>query len=75
MPEVEVIEGEQASTTCLATGKPPPTYTWINENSRADLGSTDRFSVNAKTGLLIINHVEYNDNSYYKCVANNSAGL
>lgn len=74
MDEVEVIEGEQASTSCSATGKPPPTYTWIKENTRENLATTDRFSMNPNTGLLIINHVELNDESYYKCVAENPAG-
>lgn len=74
MSEVEVIEGEQASTTCQASGKPPPKYTWIKENTREDLSVSDRFSMNPNTGLLIINHIELNDESFYKCVAENPAG-
>lgn len=74
MSEVKVIEGESASIVCNATGKPPPTYTWIKEMTRENLATTDRFDVNKNTGMLIINRVESNDDSHYKCVAENTAG-
>lgn len=72
--EIKVIEGELATANCSASGKPPPTYTWIKEMTRENLGTTDRFDVNKNTGLLIINRVEINDESKYTCVAENQAG-
>lgn len=74
MKDISIIEGESASAKCIATGKPPPYYTWIKDSTRQDLSRTDRFDVKANSGLLIINRVEYNDNGVYTCVANNSAG-
>lgn len=74
MEDISVIEGETASTKCVATGKPPPSYTWIKDSTQQDLSRTDRFGVQPNLGVLIINRVEYNDNGVYTCVANNSAG-
>ncbi|RZC33481.1 fasciclin-2, partial [Asbolus verrucosus] len=74
MNEVSVIEGETASTKCVATGKPPPTYIWIKEHTSQDLSKTDRFDVKKNTGDLIITKVESNDDGVYKCTAENPAG-
>ncbi|XP_017782397.1 PREDICTED: fasciclin-2 isoform X2 [Nicrophorus vespilloides] len=74
LKEISIIEGEQASVQCSGSGKPPPEYTWIKEKTRENLATTDRFDVKKNTGLLIINKVEYNDNSVYKCIAENQAG-
>lgn len=30
---LEVLEGETASLTCKATGKPQPTYRWTKQNT------------------------------------------
>lgn len=73
MREVSVIEGLSASVQCNATGKPPPTYSWIKENTREDLSITNRFKVMKETGLLIINDVKYDDNGKYICRAENMA--
>lgn len=52
---IEVVEGETVDVTCHASGKPPPTYTWIKSNRKANLGTIgDRFSVNDQTGTIII---------------------
>lgn len=32
--KVEIKEGESASITCKARGKPPPTYSWIKASTR-----------------------------------------
>lgn len=74
MDTVAIIEGESASVQCNGTGKPPPSFNWIKEDTRQDLSITDRFDVKKTTGLLIINRVELNDNSLYKCIAENQAG-
>ncbi|CAH0560938.1 unnamed protein product [Brassicogethes aeneus] len=74
MNTISVVEGETASVTCSAHGKPPPTFTWIKEKTREDLARTDRFDVKKNTGELIINRVEFNDDSMYKCIAENPAG-
>ncbi|KAK4886441.1 hypothetical protein RN001_002712 [Aquatica leii] len=71
---VEVVEGEEASIICNGTGKPPPSFTWIKEKTRQDLSVADRFTVKKNTGSLVIHKVEFNDDSFYKCVAENNAG-
>lgn len=73
MEEVSVTEGQTASIQCSAKGKPPPSYKWIKESTNQDLSNTDRFSVKATSGLLVISKVEYGDNGYYICVAKNDA--
>lgn len=72
---VSVIEGEAAWVKCRANGKPPPIYTWIKETTRQDLSKTDRFDVKKNVGDLVINRVEFNDDDYYKCTAENQAGI
>lgn len=73
MEEVSVTEGRTASVQCTATGKPPPSYKWIQDKTNKDLSKEDRFSVNPTNGLLIMNRVEYNDNGNYTCEAKNDA--
>lgn len=75
MEPVEVVEGEEASIICNGTGKPPPAFKWIKENTREDLSVVDRFTVKKNTGALVIHRVEFNDDSLYKCVAENTAGM
>ncbi|XP_024080358.1 fasciclin-2 isoform X1 [Cimex lectularius] len=71
----EVVDGESASVSCKATGKPDPTYKWIKGSSRADLSmSSDRFAVNDKTGDLTITKVTHEDNGDFICFALNAAG-
>lgn len=74
MEPVSVVEGETASVMCSATGKPPPIYTWIKSDLRNDLSKTDRFFVKNTTGELIMNRVEFGDDGYYKCKAENMGG-
>ncbi|XP_044749607.1 fasciclin-2 isoform X2 [Coccinella septempunctata] len=75
IPTVSVTEGESAIVKCKATGKPPPKYTWIKVGTSEDLRKADRFNVKEITGDLLISRVEFNDQSSYKCVAENEAGL
>ncbi|XP_044255694.1 fasciclin-2 isoform X2 [Tribolium madens] len=74
MAPVSVIEGEQAWTKCEATGKPPPIYSWIKQRNSEDLSKSDRFTVKQTTGNLLISKVEFNDDDFYKCTAENKAG-
>lgn len=72
---LEVVEGESAAVQCMAEGKPAPTYTWIRASTQQNLGSSsERFSVNDRTGLLSILRVAREDNGVIKCIANNGAG-
>lgn len=75
MEPITIIEGETASARCMATGKPPPTFQWIKLKERQDLAVTDRFEVKERTGELIMNRVEFNDDGHYKCTAKNSVGF
>ena len=70
---IEVIEGQIGTATCKSVGKPPPKYRWIKENTKQDLKETSRFSVNENTGVLTINPVQIDDESFYQCVAENPA--
>lgn len=49
---VEVVEGESASVTCLARGKPRPQYSWIRSDNDLNLASTGRSTVNENTGTI-----------------------
>nr|CAD7605377.1 unnamed protein product [Timema genevievae] len=71
---VEVIEGEQASVTCKAKGKPQPKFSWIKSLKQENLASADRFGVNELTGVLTITRVTKEDDGEYVCVAKNAAG-
>nr|CAD7417124.1 unnamed protein product [Timema cristinae] len=71
---VEVIEGEQASVTCKAKGKPQPKFSWIKSLKQENLASADRFAVNELTGVLTITRVTKEDDGEYVCVAKNAAG-
>lgn len=70
----DFIEGEAAEIRCNATGKPNPTYTWVKQSTQENLAKSDRFTVEEHTGILRINRVEQNDDSDYKCYAQNPAG-
>ncbi|XP_022912718.1 fasciclin-2-like isoform X2 [Onthophagus taurus] len=74
IPSATVVEGESASVVCKAHSKPPSNYTWIKVDSREDLSKKDRFDVRPNTGEMFINRAEFNDNSVYKCIAENPAG-
>ncbi|XP_023709621.1 fasciclin-2 isoform X4 [Cryptotermes secundus] len=70
---VRVVETETASVTCKASGKPPPTFSWIRLPTQEDLATADRFSVDKYTGTLTIRDVSKDDDGDYKCVATNAA--
>lgn len=76
MPKsLEVVDGESASITCNASGKPAPVYTWLKGSTKQNLAAaSDRFIVNEITGVLTITKVARDDNTEFKCIANNRAG-
>ncbi|XP_076639509.1 neural cell adhesion molecule fasciclin 2 isoform X2 [Colletes latitarsis] len=71
---VNIIEGEDASVRCIARGKPPPQFTWVKSLTKQNLSNTDRFGVDADTGVLTITNVNRNDAGEYECRATNAAG-
>lgn len=76
LPErIEAVEGQSFSMKCNATGKPPPMIEWIKDRTQQNLAVADRFQVDERTGLLIINQVTDDDYGMYTCVAKNSAGI
>lgn len=73
--EAEVVEGDSGSITCMAKGKPAPTYSWVRAGTQQDLSSASRFSSNPQTGVLTINPAERTDRGQYQCRARNAAGV
>ncbi|XP_054257112.1 fasciclin-2-like isoform X1 [Macrosteles quadrilineatus] len=71
---VEVVEGESASVTCMARGKPKPHYSWIRSDNDLNLASSGRSTVNENTGVLTITRVSKEDNGEIRCMAANAAG-
>ncbi|RZF35790.1 hypothetical protein LSTR_LSTR009206 [Laodelphax striatellus] len=72
----EVVEGETINIPCQASGKPPPTYTWIKSNTKQDLSVIgDRYAVNEITGVLTITNLRKEDTGDYICEARNGAGF
>lgn len=74
IPPVQIVEGDTARIKCKAFSKPPSNYTWIRKDTREDLSIKDRFTVEARTGILAISRIERQDDSLYQCVARNPAG-
>lgn len=76
MPKsLEVVDGESASIKCNASGKPAPTYIWLKGSTKQNLAAaSDRFIVDEITGILTITKVARDDNTDFKCIANNRAG-
>lgn len=60
-----VIEGNNASFYCNATGKPEPIITWVKHGSQTVLDQGERFS---------INNISRQQDGNYKCSAWNNVG-
>ncbi|XP_014477456.1 PREDICTED: fasciclin-2 isoform X3 [Dinoponera quadriceps] len=71
---VEIIEGENANIACKASGKPPPTLSWIKTLTHMNLSEADRFGVDPYTGMLTITDVKREDAGEYQCAAKSPAG-
>lgn len=72
---ISIIEGEDANIECRATGKPPPTFTWVKSLTHRNLSNTDRFTVEPVTGVLTIRNAHRDDEGEYQCSAMNAAGI
>lgn len=72
-PSTRIIEGDTATISCKALGKPKPTFSWIKASTQQNMASADRFKVNPLTGDMIISGVRPEDGGEYKCVASNKA--
>ncbi|KAK0096394.1 hypothetical protein PV326_005595 [Microctonus aethiopoides] len=71
---IEIIEGRNADIECIARGKPPPDYSWIEALTKKNLSIADRFSVDGRSGILTITNVQRTDAGEYQCIASNAAG-
>ncbi|XP_011165129.3 fasciclin-2 isoform X2 [Solenopsis invicta] len=72
---VDIIEGENANIECKASGKPPPSFTWVKSLTQQNLSIADRFGVDPVTGVLTITNVNREDAGEYQCTAANAAGI
>jgi neural cell adhesion molecule len=74
LPEIEVIEGEEARLSCRSSGVPSPNYYWLN-GGRNNLSSVGGYVVDHVTGELIISRVRSpEDSGEFTCVSQNAAG-
>ena len=67
----KVTKGQKASIPCKVQGDPVPVVTWYNRGVL--ISNSSRYSV-SRDGTLSLNHVTYDDNGQYQCVAKNEAG-
>lgn len=51
--DTEGVEKESVAFICIATGKPAPTYTWVNKDSEV-LNNKEGYFVDEQTGELRI---------------------
>ncbi|XP_023320819.1 peroxidasin homolog isoform X2 [Eurytemora carolleeae] len=64
--------GELIVLDCLASGYPPPFYTWYKDGGRLS-AAHDRFTL-AENGSLIISNAQLDDSARYRCSASNYLG-
>ena len=76
----EVSEGERATFTCIAVGRPLPMITWngpqgeINEDDESiEISTLKLVPSNAFLSVLSLEHVSFFDTGVYNCTASNSA--
>ncbi|GAU88526.1 hypothetical protein RvY_01211-2 [Ramazzottius varieornatus] len=74
------VEGDVASMSCVVTGRPAPTITWVflptgeDVTKMVDEQKRNRHSVDPVTGALTVNDLMKRDQGDYKCMATNPAG-
>jgi len=71
--DTSVVEGSSVRLSCEATGKPTPTYKWVDRNNQ-DLVGRERFIIDELKGQLTINDVKRTDAGAVTCFVENSAG-
>ena len=75
----EVSEGERATFTCIAVGRPLPNITWngpqgeINNDENIDIDTHELPQSNAFLSVLNLKHISFFDTGVYNCTASNSA--
>ena len=71
--EVHIIEGD--NITCTATGYPPPSVEWLNNNGNV-VFSNNKMVTNVGNipTVSVSMTVRRGDDGVYTCVANNSVG-
>ena len=67
------VEKETVNFQCVATGKPTPTYTWVDKESRP-LQDMEGYHIDDLTGQLTIMGLKPEQSGEYKCTASNPAG-
>ena len=73
-PQVgSVIEGDNVTLSCNASGNPEPTISWTRDGSLVSSGD-QRISFEAGNRQLTITNVNRTDSGQYLCVADNSEG-
>ena len=73
-PQVgSVIEGDNVTLSCNASGNPEPTISWTRDGSLVSSGD-QRISFEAGNRQLTIRNVNRTDSGEYRCVADNSEG-
>ena len=73
-PQVgSVIEGDNVTLSCNASGNPVPTISWTRDGSLVSSGD-QRISFEAGNRQLTITNVNRADSGEYLCVADNSEG-
>ena len=73
-PQVgSVIEGDNVTLSCNASGNPVPTISWTRDRSLVSSGD-QRISFEAGNRQLTITNVNRTDSGEYLCVADNSEG-
>ncbi|XP_039268950.2 hemicentin-1-like [Styela clava] len=70
---VSVVEGEDITLTCYASGDPPPTITWLKNGVLIKDGG--RFSISDSGTFLTINNAAQSDRGQYTCRATNDVGV
>ncbi|XP_048587479.1 hemicentin-2 isoform X1 [Nematostella vectensis] len=65
-----VTEGENVTLSCVAEGRPTPSYQWFKDDSPFDAEYNTRVSLSE--GNLIFTKVSRDDRGQYYCLANNS---
>ena len=68
-----VIEGDNVTLSCNASGNPIPAITWTRDGSLISSGN-QRISFQAGNRQLTITNVNRTDDGEYQCVADNSEG-
>ena len=82
-PNSSVSSGDTVLFSCVALGYPPPSISWVKGNGTF-LSNSSRITIENTTivqdgvifihSILEICSVEVEDEDYYTCFANNSAG-